>query len=214
MRVNVLGNGDNAGMFQRGTKGKLLVCNMPPFELTAKEVHATCMVDFKMMNALTKGQIQLDMYDWILGTRPRKWMEMRPDFYMKYAQKIKAFYQHVPKYAILEDGAHMAPTNFNCGHLAVHYACNKMMATEVHIYGFDSLFDMNLNSFTDLLLESDRSDNNTYRLNNNWRRIWRTSLTSFPKSNSTSIIHIINSRLKWVIMLSVGQLVLDKTCRL
>ena len=45
------------------------------------------------------------------------------------------------------------------------------MATEVHIYGFDSLFDMNLNSFTDLLLELDRSDNNTYRLNNNWRRI-------------------------------------------
>lgn len=181
MRVNVLGNGDNAGMFQRGTKGKLLVCNMPPFELTAKEVHATCMVDFKMMNALTKGQIQLDMYDWILGTRPRKWMEMRPDFYMKYAQKIKAFYQHVPKYAILEDGAHMAPTNFNCGHLAVHYACNKMMATEVHIYGFDSLFDMNLNSFTDLLLESDRSDNNTYRLNNNWRRIWPNIFNEFPE---------------------------------
>ena len=73
----------------KGEQGKLLVCNMPPFELTAKEVHATCMVDFKMMNALTKGQIQLDMYDWILGTRPRKWMEMRPDFYMKYAQKIK-----------------------------------------------------------------------------------------------------------------------------
>ena len=46
-------------------------------------------VDFKMMNALTKGQIQLDMYDWILGTRPRKWMEMRPDFYMKYTKRLK-----------------------------------------------------------------------------------------------------------------------------
>ena len=74
MRVNVLGNGDNAGIFKRGTKGKLLICNMPPFEITRNEVFATVMVDFKMMNALTKGHIKLDMYDWILGNRPRQWM--------------------------------------------------------------------------------------------------------------------------------------------
>ena len=65
MRVNVLGNGDNAGLFQRGTKGKLLICNMPPFEIPRSEVYGTCMVDFKMMKALQEGRIQLDMYDWI-----------------------------------------------------------------------------------------------------------------------------------------------------
>ena len=41
MRVNVLGNGDNAGLFQRGTKGKLLICNMPPFEIPRSEVLAS-----------------------------------------------------------------------------------------------------------------------------------------------------------------------------
>ena len=51
-RVNILGNGDSAGMFKRGTPGKLLVCNMPPFEITRQEVYATCMVDFKMMKSL------------------------------------------------------------------------------------------------------------------------------------------------------------------
>lgn len=52
MRVNVLGNGDWADIFQRGTEGKLLVCNMPPMQLTKQEVYASCMVDFKMMAAL------------------------------------------------------------------------------------------------------------------------------------------------------------------
>ena len=47
-----------------------------------------------------------------------------------------------------------------------------MKATEVHIYGFDSIFEMDLTSFTDLLLESDRSTQNTVRLNDNWRHVW------------------------------------------
>ena len=180
MRVNVLGNGDNAGLFKRGTPGRLLICNMPPFEIPRKEVYATCMVDFKMMKALQEGRIQLDMYDWILGTRPRVWMEQSGTFYMKYSHLIKGFYQHVPEYAAAGGDPRMAATNFNCGHMAVHYACNKMKATEVHIYGFDSIFDMNLESFTDLILESDRSTNNTVRLANNWRPIWTEMFKEFP----------------------------------
>ena len=165
MRVNVLGNGDHNFLFKRGTEGKLLICNMPPFEIPPSEVHASCMVDFKMMAALTHGQFRLDMYDWVLGTRPRKWMEMRPDFYLKYSQNIRGFWQRVPEYA-------GNATNFSCGHMAVDYACAKMKATEVHIYGFDSIFDLNLRSSTDLILESDRSKNNTFRIANNWRPIW------------------------------------------
>ena len=34
-------------------------------------------------------------------------------------------------------------TDWNCGHMAVHYACNKLLANEVHMYGFDSIFDFN-----------------------------------------------------------------------
>ena len=78
MRVNVLGNGDWADIFQRGTEGKLLVCNMPPMQLTKQEVYASCMVDFKMMAALQEGSVNLGMYDWILGNRPRRWMEQNP----------------------------------------------------------------------------------------------------------------------------------------
>ena len=171
-RGNILGNGDSWPLFEQGTKGELLVCNMPPIKLKSREVYASCMVDFKMMNALTKGEINLDMYDWVLGTRPRKWMEMRPDFYLKYAHRIKAFHQHVPKYA-------KNATNFTCGHMAMDYACRKMKATECHVYGFDSMFDMNLRSYSDLILESDRSATNTHRLANNWRPIWTHMFKEF-----------------------------------
>src|SRR6056300_666132 len=179
MRVNVLGNGDHAGIFKRGAPGKLLICNMPPFEIPRKEVHATCMVDFKMMKALQEGRIKLDMYDWILGQRPKIWMEQSGTFYMKYSHLIKGFYPYIPEYANVNGDARMAGTNFSCGHMAVHYACNKMRATEVHIYGFDSIFDMNLESFTALILESDRSTNNTVRLANNWRPIWPAMFKEF-----------------------------------
>lgn len=134
MRWNVLGNGDNAFQYERGTPGKLLICNMPPFEIPNNEVFATCMVDYKMMVALANKHIKLDMYDWILGTRPRHWMEMQPQFYLKYAQKIKAMHTHIPSYAKLQgQNEAQAATNYSCGHMAVDYACRVQKATEVHI---------------------------------------------------------------------------------
>ena len=126
-----------------------------------------------MMQALWKGQFALDQYDWILGTRPRHWMQMQGSFYMKYASCIKGFYEVVPEYA-------GNATNFNCGHFAVHYACNKMNADEVHIYGFDSIFEMDLTSWTDTILHSDRETQNTVRLANNWRPIWTHMFNEFP----------------------------------
>jgi hypothetical protein len=183
MRWNVLGNGDNAHLFKRGTEGKLLICNMPPFEVPNNEVFATCMVDYKMMVALANGHIQLDMYDWILGTRPRHWMEMQPAFYLKYAQKIKAMHTHIPKYSQLSgQNTAQAATNYSCGHMAVDYACRVQKATEVHIYGFDSMFDTSLRSYTDLLLESDRSSPNTHRIASNWRPIWTKMFEEFDKT--------------------------------
>jgi len=180
MRVNVLGNGDHAYMFKRGTEGKLLICNMPPFEIPRNEVYATCMVDFKMMKALQEGHIRLDMYDWVLGMRPRKWMELQPSFYLKYSQNIKAFHQYVPKYAQLPGQTEaQAATNYSCGHMAVDFACRTMLADEVHLYGFDSMFELTLRSSTDLLLESDRGQSNTFRLANNWRPIFTKIFEEF-----------------------------------
>ena len=185
---HVLGNGDKASYYLEEERiGTKLLCNMPPFDLPESDViYATCMVDFKMMMALTEGSIKLDQYQWILGTRPREWMHQRSDFYIKYAPNIKEFYTHVPHYA-------GNATNFNCGHMAVHYAASKG-ADEIHMYGFDSLFDFNMRSVSDLFLQSDRSQENNFRLLNNWRPVWRDIIREFP--NTKFVLHHNHDNLK------------------
>lgn len=186
--IHILGNGDKAHLYSKEKReGMKLLCNMPPFEIDRNEVYATVMVDFKMMMALTEGSIKLDAYQWVLGTRPRQWMYERSLFYMKYAQNIREFYLHVPKYA-------GNATNFNCGHMAVHYACARHNADQVHLYGFDSLLDFNMRSVTDLVLSSDRTQTNNYRLLNNWRPVWRDIFREFPKTEF--VLHHNHDHLK------------------
>lgn len=174
--LHILGNGDMAHLFKKQErKGTLLLCNMPPFHVEPKRVYATVMVDFKMMAALTEGQFALDQYQWILGTRPRIWMYERSAFYMKYAPNIREFYTYVPDYAV-------NPTNFNCGHMAAHYAAAKHKPDVINIYGFDTMFDFNMRSYTDTVLSSDRTDTNNYRLLNIWRPIMRDIIREFPQT--------------------------------
>lgn len=195
-RVNVLGNGDSWKLFERGTEGDLLVCNMPPINFESDEVYASCMVDFKMMIALQKGEVKLDQYDWVLGTRPRRWMEKSTTFYLKYSQNIKGFHTHVPPYAQLPGHKlSEAATNYSCGHMAVDYACRAMKAKEVHLYGFDAMFDMNLASHTDNFLVSDRSPLNVHRMASNWRPIWSKFFREFSKVNF--VIHHVHSDIKF-----------------
>lgn len=186
---HILGNGDQAHLFleRKNKEGKLLLCNQPPFEVSPKDVWATCMVDFKMMAALTEGSITIDAYKWVLGTRPRIWMYERSGFYLKYAPNIKEFYTHVPQYAV-------NATNFNCGHMAAHYAASRHKADEVHLYGFDTIFDFNMRSVTDFYLSSDRTDTNNYRLLNIWRPIWRDIFREFP--NTKFVLHHNHDSLK------------------
>jgi hypothetical protein len=185
---HVIGNGDKAHYYnEKPRKGMKLLCNMPPFEIDTKEVYATFMVDFKMMMALTKGELALDQYEWILGTRPRIWMYERSQFYLKYAHKIKDFYTDVPKYA-------GNATNFNCGHMAVHYAAKKHKMDEINMYGFDTIFDFNMRSYTDLMLASDRSDSNNYRLLGNWRPVWVNLFKEFP--NTQFVLHHNHDHMK------------------
>lgn len=188
--IHLVGNGDLATIYNKEhkagrTKGLKVICNMPPFEID--NVFVTCMVDFKMMKALTEGSLKLDMYNWVLGTRPRKWMEIQPGFYMKYAHCVKEFYQIVPKYA-------GNATNFNCGHMAAHYSANKLEAKEIHMYGFDTLFDFNMRSITDLYLSSDRSQTNNFRLLNVWRPIWASIFAEFP--DTKFVLHHNHNDLK------------------
>ena len=166
--VHVIGNGDGANLY-KPSKGIKLTCNLPPFPV--EDVYATCMVDFKMMGAIAEGSLQVPG-EWICGARPQLWCQKKPEFYMKYAPQIKEFYMALPEYA-------KDYTDWNCGHFAVHYALNKLKADEVHMYGFDSVFDFNMKSCTDFYLSSDRADPNSFRLMNNWRPIWEAMFNEF-----------------------------------
>ena len=199
--VHVIGNGDSASLYLRHPrKGLKLCCNQVPFDVPDK--WATVMVDFKMMDALTRGfkgdPAGLHIPgNWVLGFRPKKWMEARPNFHMAKAPQIREFYTDLPRYTWdTTKGEDMGRgyTNWNCGHMATHYACNRLKADEVHMYGFDSIFDFNMNSFTDLVLASDRGRMNTQRLSSNWRPIWENLFKEFP--NIKFVLHYFHDAFK------------------
>lgn len=173
--AHVIGNGDSAVMY-KPSKGFKITCNLPPF--TVENVYTTCMVDFKMMAAIAEGSVTVPG-EWVLGMRPKIWADARPDFFMKHAKQIKEFYTVLPKYKH-PSGAEINYTDFNCGHMATHYTANRLKANEIHMYGFDSMFDFNLRSCSDLYLTSDRSPLNSNRLTNNWRAIWPQLFADFP----------------------------------
>jgi hypothetical protein len=166
--AHVIGNGDSAS-FYKPAKGIKVTCNLPPFAV--ENVYTTCMVDFKMMAAINEGSVEVPG-EWTLGFRPKKWMEMKPNFYMKYAKHVKDFYTVLPSYV-------KNYTDFNCGHMAVHMTANKFKAEEIHMYGFDSILDMNLRSSTDFYLNSDREAHNNVRLADNWRPVWQNMFKEF-----------------------------------
>ena len=88
-------------------------------------------------------------------------------------------------------------TNFNCGHMSAHYTANKLKCNEIHLYGFDSLFDMNLRSYTDFVLNSDRGASNNVRLNDNWSPIWQGIFKEF--SNVKFILYHKHEQIKFQI---------------
>ena len=182
--AHVIGNGDSASMYNPA-KGFKITCNLPPFAV--ENVYASCIVDFKMMNAMKEGSVAVPG-DWVLGARPKKFMELNPQFNLKYAKQVKEYYDVLPKYA----GNY---TNFNCGHMAVHYSANKLKCDEIHMYGFDSMFDFNLRSSSDLYLVSDREANNNLRLSNNWRPIWQEMFKEFP--NTKFVLHHKHNQIKF-----------------
>jgi hypothetical protein len=181
--AHVIGNGDSASRYKPAA-GLKITCNLPPFAV--ENVYTTCMVDFKMMNAIKEGSVIVPG-DWVLGARPKKFMELNPQFNLRYAAQVKDYYTELPDYA----GNY---TNFNCGHMAVHYAAKKLKCDEIHMYGFDSIFDFNLRSSSDLYLISDREANNSLRLSNNWRPIWQEMFKEFP--NTKFILHHKHTNIK------------------
>ena len=183
--VHIIGNGGSSFLYnEEKRKGLKLGCNQIGFNIPEK--YASCIVDYKFMQAMTANEITLPG-QWILGFRPKHWMEMNPDYYMKVAHQVKEFYTELPKYAANY-------TDFNCGHMAAHYSANKLKADEIHLYGFDSIFDFNLNSASDLSLKSDRGSANNLRLADNWRPIWQSMFKEF--SNTKFILHYTHDKLK------------------
>lgn len=168
--VHIIGNGDNAAWYQQDPrKGLKITCNVPPFEIY--DMYATAIVDFKMFATIHKGEIN-PPGEWICGIRPKMYCEKNPNFHMKIAPRIKEFFTEKPKYAANY-------TDFNCGHMASYYAARRLKPDRIHLWGFDSIFDFNLRSYTDLVLKSDRGNMNNNRLSNNWRPIWTHMFKEF-----------------------------------
>lgn len=183
--VHVIGNGDNASLY-KPAKGLKITCNLPPFAVA--NVYTTCIVDFKMCKAITEGSVIVPG-DWVLGYRPKVWYDKNIDnFKLRFGHHIKEFYTELPDYA-------ENYTNFNCGHMAVHYSANKLKGKEIHLYGFDSLFDMNLRSCTDFYLNSDRSGTNNLRLADNWRPVWQGIFNEF--TDTQFVLHHKHNNIKF-----------------
>ena len=190
--AHIIGNGDNAQMY-KPAKGIKIACNLAPIEIP--NLFASCIVDFKMSAALTEGSVEIPG-DWVLGFRPKVWYEQnKGNFKMRFGHKIKEFYTELPAYT-MKPGEQEGNgyTNFNCGHMATHYTANKIKADEIHMYGFDSLFDMNLRSYTDFVLQSDRGATNNVRLNDRWRPVWEGIFNEF--SNTQFVLHHKHDALK------------------
>lgn len=191
--AHIIGNGDKASLYKQA-KGIKIACNQPPMHI--ENCYAACIVDFKMSAALTEGSVVIP-YDWVLGYRPKIWYEQnKGNFKMRFGHKIKEFYTNLPPYAKLAPNETLGNmyTNFNCGHMATHYAANKIKADEIHMYGFDSLFDMNLRSYTDFVLQSDRGATNNVRLADKWRPIWIGIFNEFK--DTKFVLHHNHSELK------------------
>ena len=201
--VHIVGNGDQASLFHKEQRnGMKLTCNIPPWPV--KGAYGTIMVDFKMMRALHEGSLTIPG-DWILGMRPKIWMDQQPTFYVKHSHQVKEFYTVLPKYVANY-------TDFNCGHMAVHYAANKVKADEVHLYGFDSIFDFNLRSCSDFYLNSDRGNMNTNRLANNWRPVWENMFKEFP--DTKFILHHTHNAIKVNITKNVDIVTYDSKAKM
>ena len=184
--VHIIGNGDSAVLYhEEPRKGLKLTCNLPPFAVP--DAYATCMVDFKMMHTINTGVIDVPG-EWILGARPKLYMEKHPIYYTKRAPQIKQFYTKLPKYAANY-------TDFNCGHMATYFSLEHLKAEVIHMYVFDSIFDFNLRSSTDFYITSDRGNMNNNRLTNNWRPLFNSMFKDFKDTKIN--LHHFHSLLKF-----------------
>ena len=184
--IHVIGNGPKgAPLFNKEErKGLKIGCNILPFAIP--NIYGTVIADFKMMKAITEGSVTVPG-DWILGFRPKVWSEKTPGFLMKFGHQIKEFYLNKPDYA-------ETYTDFNCGHMAVHYSAHKLKGTEIHLYGFDSLFEFDIRSTTDFVLQSDRGAGNTHKLSEKWRHIFNEMFKEF--SDTKFVLHHNHGDLK------------------
>lgn len=169
---HAIGNGDSFRLYNPKSKGVKMTCNLPPFTIT--DAYATGIVDFKMMRAIQEGSVIVPG-DWVLGFRPKVHMDRHPFMRMQFANQIKEFYTTLPNYV-------PDYQKFSCGHMITHYMCTKFSPEEMHLYGFDSIFDFSTGSMCDLFLESNRDPNTIARMTQNWRNIWPAQFAEFPKT--------------------------------
>ena len=176
---HIIGNGDMVMLFdEKPRKGFKIACNVTPIQTN---IYATAMVDFKFMNAMKQGGVVVPG-NWVCGYRPKTWCEnpKNSNYYLKWSSQIKEFYIDLPKYAIKPgEGIGQGYTNWNCGHMATHWAIRRLKLDEVHMYGFDSIFDFNLRSSSDFYLSSLRDNTHSNKLKSEWRPLWEHIFNEF-----------------------------------
>lgn len=169
--LHILGNGPSAKQYTTyNNPGLTIGCNAPP--PFVKNLWATCIGDYKMIAAIDKGFLESTDINFIMGLRPKMYCNEHTSFYMRMAPRIKEFYTEVPSYT--------NPHKFSVGHLATHYACTKFEPDIVHMWGFDSMFNTDLRSYTDNFVKSNRDPENQHRMNTNWRSTWQHLFNEFP----------------------------------
>ena len=175
-KIIIVGNGDSSELILRQPASYFkdsitLVCNIPPHPLD--KIYLTGIVDRKFITAIHKGEIAMPP-NVLFGVRPQKYLQEHPSFHMKIGARIKGFYTELPSYCDNH-------TTFNAGLFLTHYAANKLgdYSKEVHLYGMDSLFNDRLISFSDLVMENNRTPSNNAALIRKWRPVWKGLFNEF-----------------------------------
>ena len=190
--VHVIGNGPSSFLYNEDVrKGLKLSCNSAPFHVEG--LWASCVVDMKYTNNIKAGLVTPQADQWILGHRPKKLLENPKYVHFRHrvSNFIKEYYLDLPEYAGKGEAGYK---NLSCGHFAVHYACNRLSADVVHMYGFDSLFEYTANSCTDMNMQETRNPVVDKEIVPVWRRLWNDMFNDFSETKFN--LHYKNNKLK------------------
>ena len=147
MKIAILGNGVSRKLYnEEENYDKVLGCNLPP-----KGIHLdyVCCVDAKAVglayrtNAPHYNRLRDEDFKLVLGSRARhgltksKAVPGGTENLKEYLKRKGYIYKIIE---LLQDAREIGQRYFSAGHLAFAFACEEWPDSDIHLYGFDSLF--------------------------------------------------------------------------